>query len=173
MTVSDNIPSARVLISRAFCVSLLLGATLLLLSQTSSAQSIKSSLKHPPQMSGAIEKAPPAGTSAPPVYQIFDIGSVLAGDNASQGFGVSTGGVAVGRSVRTGAAQAFTWTRALGIVGLPNISGRSFCVSNGANDTGTVVGTCRGIAVRHQPPADRLAKRRRFDAAAARRRDAR
>ena len=79
----------------------------------------------------------------PPQYQIFDIGVVLMADTASQGFGVSaTGGVAVGRSVRTGGAQAFTWTQGGGIVGLPNIAGRAFCVSNAANNTGTVAGTC-------------------------------
>ena len=78
----------------------------------------------------------------PPQYQIFDIGVVLMADTASQGFGVSTGGVAVGRSVRTGGAQAFTWTPGGGIVGLPNIAGRAFCVSNGANDSGIVAGTC-------------------------------
>jgi hypothetical protein len=111
----------------------LCAALVLLISLAAQAQTVKSSL------SGAKT---PAGTSAPPAYQIFDIGSVLAGDSASQGFGVSTGGVAVGRSIRTGAAQAFTWTRAGGIVGLPNISGRSFCVSNSANDTGMVAGTC-------------------------------
>ncbi len=77
-----------------------------------------------------------------PQYQIFDLGVVLMGDTASQGFGVSSGNVAVGRSVRTGGAQAFTWTQAGGIVGLPNIAGRAFCVSNSANDTGIVVGTC-------------------------------
>lgn len=75
-------------------------------------------------------------------YQIFDIGIVQMGDTASQGFGVSTGGFAVGRSVRSGGAQAFTWTRAGGIVGLPLLAGRAFCVSNGANDSGTVAGTC-------------------------------
>jgi len=78
----------------------------------------------------------------PPQYQIFDIGVVLMADTASQGFGVSTGGIAVGRSVRTGGAQAFTWTQGGGIVGLPNIAGRAFCVSNSANSNGTVVGTC-------------------------------
>jgi hypothetical protein len=78
----------------------------------------------------------------PPQYQIFDIGIVQPGDTASQGFGVSTGGVAVGRSVRSGGAQAFTWTRSGGIVGLPLLAGRSFCVSNGANDSGIVAGTC-------------------------------
>lgn len=78
----------------------------------------------------------------PPQYQIFDIGVVQTGDTVSQGFGVSTGGVAVGRSVRTGGAQAFSWTQGGGIVGLPNLAGRAFCVSNSANNTGTVVGTC-------------------------------
>jgi hypothetical protein len=85
---------------------------------------------------------PAAGIPTPPQYQIFDIGIVQMGDTASQGFGVSPGGVAVGRSVRTGGAQAFTWTTGGGIVGLPNIAGRAFCVSNGANDTGLVAGTC-------------------------------
>lgn len=82
------------------------------------------------------------GPSVPPQYQIYDIGVVQMGDSASQGFGVSTGGVAVGRSVRSGGAQAFTWTLGSGIVGLPNLSGRTFCVSNGANDGGIVAGTC-------------------------------
>lgn len=78
-----------------------------------------------------------------PQYQIFDIGIVITGDTASQGFGVSaTGGVAVGRSVRTGAAQAFSWTQSGGIVGLPNLAARPFCVSNAANNGGIVVGTC-------------------------------
>ncbi|MCD9186454.1 MAG: carboxypeptidase regulatory-like domain-containing protein [Pyrinomonadaceae bacterium] len=78
----------------------------------------------------------------PPSYQIFDIGVVQTGDTASQGFGISTNGIAVGRSIRTGGAQAFSWTSGGGIVGLPNISGRTFCVSNSANDAGVVVGTC-------------------------------
>lgn len=82
------------------------------------------------------------GVSAPPQYQIVDIGIVQAGDTASQGFGVSTGGIGVGRSVRTGGAQAFTWTSGGGIVGLPNLAGRAFCVSNAANNTGRVAGTC-------------------------------
>ncbi|HEY0457994.1 MAG TPA: carboxypeptidase-like regulatory domain-containing protein [Pyrinomonadaceae bacterium] len=77
-----------------------------------------------------------------PQYQIFDIGVVQTGDTASQGFGVSPGGIAVGRSVRSGAAQAFTWTAGNGITGLPNLAGRAFCVSNGANNTGTVAGSC-------------------------------
>ncbi len=82
------------------------------------------------------------GTTIPPQYQIFDIGVVLTGDSASQGFGISTSGTAVGRSVRTGGAQAFTWMQGTGIVGLPNLAGRAFCVSNGANNGGAVAGTC-------------------------------
>src|SRR4029453_361810 len=58
-----------------------------------------------------------------------------------KGFGVSHGGIAMGRSIRTGGSQAFTWTLNGGIVGLPNLAGRSFAVSNSANDNGAVVGT--------------------------------
>ncbi|MEP7149440.1 MAG: carboxypeptidase-like regulatory domain-containing protein [Acidobacteriota bacterium] len=78
----------------------------------------------------------------PPQYQIFDIGVVLMADTASQGFGVSNGGTVIGRSIRTGGAQAFTWTQSGGISGLPNIANRAFCVSSGSNDSGIVVGTC-------------------------------
>src|SRR4029077_5146 len=81
-------------------------------------------------------------TSAPvPQYQIYDIGVVQPGDTASQGFGVSRAGIAVGRSFQANGTQAFIWTLKGGIVGLPNLSGRSFCVSNSANDSGIVVGT--------------------------------
>ena len=79
--------------------------------------------------------------TGPPQYQIIDIGVVQAGDTASQGFGASTGGVGVGRSFRTGGTQAFSWTQAGGIVGLPNLAGRAFAVANAANDSGRVVGT--------------------------------
>src|SRR5690606_3927090 len=40
-----------------------------------------------------------------PQYEIFDIGVVQEGDSASQGFRVSPGGIAVGRSLRSGGAQ--------------------------------------------------------------------
>src|SRR5207302_10079333 len=76
-----------------------------------------------------------------PQYQIYDIGVVQVGDTASQGFGVSRAGIGVGRSFRTGGTQAFTWTLNGGIVGLPNLPGRSYAVSNSANDNGIVVGT--------------------------------
>ena len=82
-----------------------------------------------------------ATATADPSYNIYDIGVVQTGDSASQGFGVSTGGIGVGRSFRTGGTQAFTWTLATGIVGLPNLAGRSYCVSNSANGNGIVVGT--------------------------------
>lgn len=87
----------------------------------------------------------PTNTPTPgpaPQYQIFDIGVVQAGDTASQGFGVSVGGMAVGRSVRTGASQAFTWTQGGGLVGLPNLPGRAFAVSNATYFNGfAAVGT--------------------------------
>jgi len=92
--------------------------------------------------SAEIDSKLSAGTPAAPQYQIFDIGIVQTGDTASQGFRISEGGIGVGRSVRSNGAQAFTWTRGGGIVGLPNLAGRAFCVSNGANDSGIVTGTC-------------------------------
>ena len=82
-----------------------------------------------------------ASAAAPPQYQIYDIGVVQTGDTVSQGFRVSPNGIAVGRSVRSGASQAFTWTVGGGIVGLPNLAGRAYAVSNAANDNGLTVGT--------------------------------
>jgi uncharacterized membrane protein len=76
-----------------------------------------------------------------PQYQIYDIGVIDAGDTASQGKGVSRAGIAVGQSLRTDGSQAFTWTLNGGLVPLPNLAGRSFAVSNSANDKGIVVGT--------------------------------
>src|SRR6184192_1263701 len=81
-------------------------------------------------------------TSAPtPQYQIYDIGVVDVGDTFSQGLGVSPEGIAVGRSIRNHGSHAFSWTLNGGIVGLPDLPGRSYCVSNSANDSGDVVGT--------------------------------
>ncbi|HMT06719.1 MAG TPA: hypothetical protein PKA82_01860 [Pyrinomonadaceae bacterium] len=76
-----------------------------------------------------------------PSYVIFDLGVVVAGDSASQGFGVSPNGVAVGRSIRTGGAQAFSSSNAV-ITGLPNLAARPFCVANAAYNANSVVGTC-------------------------------
>ena len=84
---------------------------------------------------------PTATRAGTPQYEIYDIGVLDVGDTASQGFGVSHGGIAVGRSIHTGGSQAFTWTLQGGIVGLPNLAGRSYAVSNSANDSGDVVGT--------------------------------
>ena len=83
----------------------------------------------------------PAAFATTPQYQIYDIGVIEVGDTASQGFGVSHGGIAAGRSIRADGSQAFIWTLDYGIVGLPNLAGRSFAVSNSANDSGIVVGT--------------------------------
>ena len=84
-----------------------------------------------------------AGYAAPkttPQYQIYDIDVVEVGDTASQGFGVSHAGIAVGRSIRSSGSQAFTWTLNGGIVGLPNLSGRNHAVANSAAPQ-IVVGT--------------------------------
>ncbi len=98
-------------------------------------------------VSGRIDKGSFEVQAAPgPQYQIYDIGVVQPGDTASQGFGVSRAGIAVGRSLRTGGSQAFTWTLQGGIVGLPNLPSRSYAVSNSANDTGIVVGTAATTA---------------------------
>jgi uncharacterized membrane protein len=83
----------------------------------------------------------PAATATTPQYQIYDIGVIDPGDTASQGFGVSHGGIAVGQSIRADGSQAFIWTLDYGIIGLPNLAGRSYAVSNSANDSGIVVGT--------------------------------
>lgn len=110
-----------------------------------SSQARQESLKSESQVRSAepvSELSQTAVMPVPPQYQIYDIGVVQTGDTASQGFGVSTGGVALGRSVRSGGAQAFRWTLGGGIVGLPNLAGRAFCVSNTANDSGIVAGTC-------------------------------
>jgi hypothetical protein len=82
----------------------------------------------------------PAAKAGTPQYQIYDIGVIDAGDNASQGFGVSHGGIGVGRSIRTSGSQAFSWTLNGGIVGLPNLSGRNHAVGNSAAPQ-IVVGT--------------------------------
>jgi hypothetical protein len=84
---------------------------------------------------------PPETRATPPQYQIFDIGVVDVGDAFSQGLGVSHAGTAVGRSIRNDGSHAFTWTQNGGIVGLPDLAGRSYCASNSANDNGVVVGT--------------------------------
>lgn len=82
----------------------------------------------------------PPGNAGTPHYQIYDIGVIDVGDDASQGFGVSPSGIAVGRSIRTGGSQAFYWSLDYGIVGLPNLAGRNHAVGNGMADQ-TVVGT--------------------------------
>ncbi|MEX2217840.1 MAG: MYXO-CTERM sorting domain-containing protein [Phycisphaerales bacterium] len=78
----------------------------------------------------------------PPQYTIVDLG-VLPTHTTSQGFRVSPNGIATGRSVGSGLANAFSWTESGGLVGLPNLTSpaRAFSVGNGVNNAGTVVGT--------------------------------
>lgn len=83
-----------------------------------------------------------AGSSAAfgaPQYTIIDLGVVSPGDSASQGTGISDGGIAYGRSMGS-PTVGFTWTQSGGIVGLPNLGTHPFSVANGASDTGFVVG---------------------------------
>jgi uncharacterized membrane protein len=82
-----------------------------------------------------------ASAAAQPSYQIYDLGVAQTGDTASQGFRASPGGAAVGRSLRSGASQAFIWTAPGGTVALPNLAARNYCVANSANDNGVVVGS--------------------------------
>jgi hypothetical protein len=86
------------------------------------------------------QPAPARPTGGTPQYQIYDIGVVQVGDD-SQGLGVSPAGIAVGRSLGATGSEAFTWTVGGGLVPLPNLAGRGYCVSNSANDNGIVVGT--------------------------------
>ncbi len=74
-----------------------------------------------------------------PAYEIVALGLVDPGDFASQGLGISPGGVAAGRSAGT-SNQAFSWTAEGGLVALPNLAGRPFGSGEDANDAGVVVG---------------------------------
>jgi hypothetical protein len=104
----------------------------------STTSTTKTGAKDPGYNCRQVPAVRPMGT---PRYQIYDIGLVDVGDTFSQGFGVSLAGTAVGRSIRNDGSHAFTWTLNGGIVGLPDLAGRSYCVSNSANDSGVVVGT--------------------------------
>lgn len=95
---------------------------------------------------GLLSLATLPAIAATPQYDIYDIGVIDAGDDASQGFGVSHGGTAVGRSIRTSGSQAFSWTLQGGIVGLPNLAGRNHAVANSAAENlavGTAASTFR------------------------------
>lgn len=81
-----------------------------------------------------------APCAAQPQYTIVDIGVINQADFGSQGFGVSPGGVAVGRSLGV-SNMGFSWTEAGGRVDLPNLASRPFGAANDANDSGIVVGT--------------------------------
>lgn len=80
----------------------------------------------------------PASLGAPS-YVIEDLGLVQSGDFASQGFGISPGGVAFGRGFGSSNIPFFA-NPGQPLTPLPNLAGRSFGVANGANDSGVVVG---------------------------------
>lgn len=75
-----------------------------------------------------------------PQYTIVDLGTLDPADNL-QGLRVSSGGVAVGRTLGV-TNQGFSWTEGGGIVGLPSLAGQPFGAANGANDVGQAAGTC-------------------------------
>lgn len=79
---------------------------------------------------------------AAPQYKIYDLGVAQAGDTNSQGFRISGNGIATGRSLASTSARAVRWTLANGTQGLPNSATpvRNFCVGNGINDSGVIVG---------------------------------
>ncbi len=93
-------------------------------------------------LAAALAIAAPA-IATPPDYTIIDIGIVNVGDSGSQGFGVSPGGVAVGRSLGGSGSAAYSWTEGGGRTDLPDLASpaRAYSVSNAANDAGLVVGT--------------------------------
>ena len=81
-----------------------------------------------------------AALGGAPEYTIHEIGIVDAGDFGSQGFRVSSTGIATGRSLGN-VSQAFRWTEGGGLEPLPNLAGRDFAAGNGVNGAGVVVGT--------------------------------
>ncbi len=84
-----------------------------------------------------------AALAGPPQYDIVELGIADPGDFGSQGFGVSPGGTAFGRSLGGAGSAPFSWTEGGGFVVLPNLASpsRPYGVANGANDSGAVVGT--------------------------------
>ena len=81
------------------------------------------------------------GLAVPPDYLIFDIGTTVPDDFASQGWAASPIlGIATGRSSGD-VDQAFTWDQENGLIPLPNLPTRNYCRGNGVNDLGMVVGT--------------------------------
>lgn len=75
-----------------------------------------------------------------PQYNIIDLGFATPDAGAAQGFGVSPGGIAIGRSIGP-TTLGFTWTQSGGMVGLGTLTGRTYFVANDANDYGLAVGT--------------------------------
>ena len=109
-----------------------------------------------------------AANATTPQYQIYDIGVIDPGDDASQGFGVSHGGIAVGRSIRTGGSQAFSWTLQGGIVGLPNLAGRNHAVANSAAESGCRR-DCSHHTFRQRSVADQVVRMESFPSCRCRR----
>ncbi|MCE9559772.1 MAG: hypothetical protein K8R88_12580 [Armatimonadetes bacterium] len=79
---------------------------------------------------------------ATPQYQIYDLGVARSGDTSSNGRGISSNGIVVGRTSGTG-SSAMKWTSTGGTFPLanPTSPARAFCVGNGVNSSGNVAGS--------------------------------
>jgi len=87
-----------------------------------------------------LAAATTALAGAPAEYTITEIPIANAGDFGSQGFGVSPGGIAHGRSLGD-EGTPYVWTTDAGFSALPNPAAKPFGVANGANDAGLIAGT--------------------------------
>ena len=89
----------------------------------------------------------PITTTVTPQYQIYEIIGTSATITATQAFGVSNAGVATGRYIFSGGSSVFSARRGVGLIGHPNLTGRTYCVGNATTQTsefggGATVGTC-------------------------------
>src|SRR5580693_6335026 len=70
-------------------------------------------------------------------YTVTDLG-VLSGDVSTQGRGIGPGGQIVGNAENN--LQAFFWSPAHGLLGLPHVSGGVYSMAMGINASGLIVG---------------------------------
>ncbi len=78
-----------------------------------------------------------ASLSVAQTYTVTDLG-VLSGDVSTQGRGISPSGQVVGNAENN--LQAFFWSPAHGLLGLPHVPGGVYSMATGINATGLIVG---------------------------------